>query len=351
MAEGYKKRRPDIMFLNILFCLLVIFIHIASEVVLKAPKDTTLFKVIYVAQKLSSFVVPGFVLLSGVKLFLNYDNKPNYPKYYWSRIKRVVIPYVLWCFIYYAWICYRGNTEFNAGELLLGIFTGNIWAHFYFVVILIQFIILTPLWIKLYNGGNSAVHISYSILLTALSVMFLPSVATTIFPSTPNFDVSACFLRYLAYWTAGCLIGKNYNAFIDYIKGHKISILLRFLIFGAADGYIALVTFGREPVWLELFHMLYAASAILFFYMISQVFSGKGQKLLIPMYFFDRSSYLVYLVHCLIIIIADEWMTAKGITGLNERLSWRAISVYVISILLATIWQMIRLIFVKRKKG
>ena len=94
MSKTARGRKPDIMFLNIVFCLIVIFIHISSEVVTEMPKDTAFFTGVFSAQKLSSFVVQGFLLLSGVKLFLHKGDGIDFARYYASRFFRVILPYV-----------------------------------------------------------------------------------------------------------------------------------------------------------------------------------------------------------------------------------------------------------------
>ncbi len=352
MAEKNTKRKPDIMFLNIIFCLLVMYIHIASEVVLEMPMDTTFFKVVFVTQRLSCFVVPGFIMLSGVKLFLNNKDKINYLKYYASRFYRIFVPYAIWVAVYYLWLSFKGAYDFSLWGLLNGILTGNVWAHFYFVVILMQFIILTPLWMFLYKRGCGEVHIAFSLIITILSSMYLMSVLGRVFPDMPNIDLSNCFLSYMVYWAAGCLIGNNYDGFKRYLKSNKIMITLTFLLCGAMEGGLSILTYRAEPVWTELFKIMYNMSAIIFFYMIAQVFYSKVKVLLKPMAVIDRSSYMIYLTHCLVIVIVNDEMTRRGILDLSTRFGIRAAAVYVITFTVCILWRLLRLCLKgKRKKG
>ena len=351
MPYKNAKRKPDIMFLNIVFCLLVMFIHIASEVVTQMPADSLLFEIVYVAQRLSFFVVPGFILLSGIKLYLNNGEKINYLKYYSSRIYRIFVPYVIWVTIYFIWFCSRGMYEFSVERLLQGIFTGDIWAHFYFVVILMQFIILTPVWRVLYKRGSVAEHMCYSLIITVISLLYLMSVLTTAFPGIPNMDVSKCFLSYLIYWTAGCLIGKNYDAFKNYLRTNKIRITVIFLVCGCIEGYLSYVTRRVSPIWMNLFRMMYNMSAITFFFMIGQVFYTKAKVLLKPMAVIDRSSYMIYLTHCLVIVMVNEEMTRRGISDIGTRFGIRAGAVYIITFAVCIIWRLLRLCFKGKKKN
>lgn len=349
-----KKRKSDIIFLNIVFCLLVIFIHTASEIVSSMPKNTSLFKTVFAIQKMCMFVVPGFILLSGTKMFLRKADNFNLAEYYASRFLRLIVPYVFWSAAYYLYFCYTGAYSFNFKDMAYKIISGNIWAHFYFVIVLIQFELLAPLWIFLYRRGSAAVHVAFAMLVTAICAQYLPSILTTVFPSMPDFNVSNCFLRYQIYWTAGCLIGKNYAEFCSYLKSNKSLILIGYLISAIIYVRLSLFTVGHEPVWMELFNILYTSSAILLFYCIAQAFTGGASKILVPLAPIDRSTYTIYLVHCLIIVLVDRYMTSLGIDNLTDRFALRLAAVYGICLVLCLVWQLIKLPIAKliaRDKG
>ncbi len=345
--SGTHKRKTDIVFLNILFCMLVIFIHLASEIVTKMPKNTLVFKAVFVSHRLSSFVVQGFILLSGVKLFLHKRNDINYFKYYSSRLFRVVIPYMIWVVVYYLYFCSKDYFGFSTTNLINHIIKGDLSAHFYFVIILIQFDILAPLWMALFKRGNAAVHIAFSLIITVVTSQYLMPILTTLFPSIPNINLDNCFLRYQVYWTAGCMIGMHYGEFQNYLKTNKIYITVVFLICAVLNASLTLSTVGHFPAWLDFVHIMYCMAVILFFYMISQAFSGVGGIIMKPLSLVDRSSYSIYLIHCLVLVMTDFAMTDRGISSLTTRFCIRAASVYGISIGICLIWQIVKYPFAK----
>lgn len=347
MSENTHKRKTDIVFLNILFCMLVMFIHVASEIVTKMPKDTYFFRTVFSAHRLSSFVVQGFILLSGVKLFLHKRNGINYFKYYFSRFFRIVIPYIIWVIIYYIYFCSKNYFSFSFSDLMYHIVRGDLSAHFYFVIILVQFDILAPLWMALFKRGNAAVHVAFSLILTVIASQYLMPILTTLFPLMPNINLDNCFLRYQIYWTAGCMIGMHYGEFQNYLKSNKIYIIIVFLLCAAANVSLTLVTVGHFPVWLDFIHIMYCMAAILFFYMVSQLFAGVGGKILKPLSLIDKSSYSIYLIHCLILVMADFAMTDYGIMSLTTRFGIRAAAVYGISIVVCLIWQLVKYPFAR----
>lgn len=350
MSEKSRIRRNDIVFLNIIFCMLVIFIHVASEVVSQMPRNTAFFNIIFSAHRLSSFVVQGFLLLSGVKLFLNRGDSINYLKYYKTRLTRVYIPYVLWVVVYYIYFCAKGYFEPSIRNLFFHIVRGDLSAHFYFVIILFQFDLLVPLWMYLFKRGNAAVHIAFSLILTVICGQFLMPILTTLFPSIPNINFDNLFLRYQIYWTAGCMIGRHYEKFRSYLKSSIPSICITFIVCAALNVALTLSTIGHFPIWLDFIHIMYCISAILFFYMLSQLFSGVAAVVLKPLSAIDKSSYTIYLLHCLVLVIVNDKLTESGVQALDSRFYIRAAAVYGISIGIAFLWQLSKTFFKKLAK-
>ena len=114
-----------------------------------------------------------------------------------------------------------------------------------------------------------------------------------------------------------------------------------FIFCGVLNVALALTTVGHPPVWLEFVHILYCMSAILFMYMAGQLFAGNS--LLKPLSLIDKSSYAIYLIHCLILVMTNHYMDDHGITSLTMRFGIRAAAVYGISIGLCVLWQIIKI--------
>ena len=62
-------RNREISFVNVVLCLLVMWIHICSVAVTGLPKENISFFGVYVPWRLSAFVVQGFIFLSALKYF------------------------------------------------------------------------------------------------------------------------------------------------------------------------------------------------------------------------------------------------------------------------------------------
>lgn len=342
-----KKRRQDISFLNILFCLLVIFIHISSEVVTKMDRGTTMFWTVSVLQKLSSFVVQGFILLSGVKLFLK-GGEIKYGKFYLSRLTHVVIPYIIWVIIYYLYFCSEGYFRFSLSELGRFILIGDISAHFYFVVVIVQFYLLAPLWVMLFKRSNPSVVLVVCLIINTLCGLSLDSILAELFPNISFEHLDLLFPRYIFYWSAGCVIGLHYQEFQNYLRRRWLAITVFFVTCLLIRGWFAIRFINGAPAWMDQIHILYCISAILFFYMLSQLFI-QGGWLLKPLVPVDKSSYSIYLIHCLLIFITNDYMDKNNINDIAVRYGWRALVAYGGSIILSILWFGIKSVYKKRK--
>ncbi len=339
-----KTRRQDIVFLNILFCMLVIFIHISSEVIMEMDRSRPMFWSVMTLSRLSSFVVQGFILLSGVKLFLK-AGKINYGKFYLSRLTSVVLPYIIWIFIYYTYFCAIGYFNFSLTELGRFILVGDLSAHFYFVVVIVQFYLLAPVWMFLFKKANPAVLLSVTLLITVICGLSLDEILATLFPNRTFNHLDILFLRYLFYWTAGCMIGLHYNEFQNYLRRRWLAITILFVGAVVMESWFTIHFAGAGPVWMDQIHILYCICAILFFYMLAQLFADGGAILLKPMAWVDKSTYNIYLIHCLIIFIANGYMDYKGITDVGVRYGYRALIAYCGSIVICLFWQAIKNLF------
>ena len=343
-------RRQDIVFLNIVFCLLVILIHVSSEVITKMSRGETLYWVVLLLSKMSSFVVQGFLLLSGVKLSLKAGNI-HYGKFYLSRLTKVVLPYIIWVFLYYLYFCSKNYFDFSWTELGQFILSGKISAHFYFVVVLIQFYLLAPVWVIFFKKANPCVVLLLSLMITVISGTSLDSILSTLFPDQVFSYLDLLFPRYLVYWVAGCMIGLHYQEFTAYLKKRWISITLLFLVCGGLMGWFTCYFAGDGPDWLDQIHILYCISALLFFYMIAQLFAEGGSVLLKPVSWMNRYTYHIYLIHCLVIVIANDWMTKWGIKDLAVRFGWRMLFAYFGTVLVCVLYDGVKWVLWKLLKN
>lgn len=335
-----SKRKNELSYLNILFCLLVIFIHVTSNPIATLNKTSWQYAVVFFPWRLSAFVVQGFLFLSGLKLFLNHPNGFHYKSLYVSRLKRIFIPYILWVVAYYIYFVRKNYFGFDVNDLLVYICNGTLVSPFYYVIILFQFYILAPLWRRMVCAVSPIFMLVFSTVITILLGQNLPQILAML-----NCDFifqynDRIFTTYLIYWVAGCYAGANYDLFKMALRKNRVFLTVIFVICTALNASFSFISFsGIQYVpWLETIHFCYCISAILFFFSISLAVAEQGRPMCRLLSGIDKASYSIFLFHCFVINIVNDCMTYFHITNVAATYLLRMITVFPITITLCLAW-------------
>lgn len=324
-------KKNEISFLNVLFCLIVIFIHICSEPVLSLAHGTFAHAVTFTLWKLSGFVVQGFVLLGGAKMFLS-KKEESYLSYITARASRIILPYIAAVLVYYLYFVWRNYFGFDVVELAGYILKGDLAAQFYFVIIIVQFYLLKHLWEFFVKKVPALLGILVSLGITVFGVLFFSRVF-----GAYNDRV---FTSYLIYWVLGCYIGKNYERFTTLLKKYKWYAVGLYVIVAAlevASAYFGALSFYAQ----EALHIAYCITAIMFTFAIAGVCADKFMRIKL-FKTINASSYYIYLWHVLIIFMANGVMDKLGIASVGTRFLLRALAAYLLSVLLCGIYGKIK---------
>ena len=306
-----KSRKDELSCLNILLCLMVIFVHAASATVSAMDKNSALYVVLLTLWRMCPCAVQGFIFLAGVKLALSADKPFCYPKYILKRVTRVWLPYALVSVVYFLYLSSIGYMMSDVGFLLRGIAFSEIAGHLYFVIAIMQFYLLAPLWrIIARRLERAEVIIAALIVSYFISQLLGYNLADFLYIFNKDYIFpygDRIFTTYLPYWIAGLAVGRSY----EYIKSAASKKLLPLgIIFAVALFFDALLGYyhnsGRANVyWLETAHTFYAVAAIAFLYAVSV---RLGPKLLsLPgIKYIDRASYSIYLWHPFALYVCDQ---------------------------------------------
>lgn len=99
----------------------------------------------YYINQLVRYCVPGFIMLSGSSLALG-GYRGGVRKFYISRVKKVIVPYVIWFALYFAYANLKSTSpDWSIPAFFSGLFTGSSAPHLYFIVVIAQLYLLYPL--------------------------------------------------------------------------------------------------------------------------------------------------------------------------------------------------------------
>lgn len=286
--------RQEIDLLNIFFCFCVVLIHLFSQELLR-------HKIIFLLQRVLFCSIYGFIFLSGFKNFYSYELK-NCKKYFSSRFKKIVLPYLQAVLVY----CVITGEPSGIQQFLSHLFTGSFAAHFYFVIVILQFYFLTPLFQFL-----SVKYSKKTVLILSLAINLL----TVLLLHKWNF-YTRIFSRYLFCYSIGYYAGKEYSKFTDFLEKNKKKIIVLYLIFLSLELWTSLqMAFYTFPTIIQQFTTtLYMPFSVLFLYWLSLSLTAKYSimdcKLL---KIINKNTYFIYLWHILIINLTEKYSAAAGI--------------------------------------
>ncbi len=340
-----KRKITEISVFEFFLCMFVILIHLLSEGVDTFPKWSFLSVLFYSLTRLMTFAVPAFIFTSSVKLFYKYGGAAHfpYPRFLWDRIRKICFPYFLAIVIYYLVFVYVMHLyEFDLDQLLHFLITGDISAQFYFIVLIIQFYLLMPIWIYISRVKSKLFSALMLLLALAITVFFrmhypYTAVIHKIFPS------------YFVFWISGMYVGLHYEAFEKMIVQNKPVIYVAWLVLAVAHCVLSYMQFGGliayklSPLIVVLFCFFSSFGFYSYARELTISLESRGKGLLTSI---SQASYDIYLIHCLIILVMNWLLTKMEIDNILQRFAITAIVTYFLSIvfcvLQATIYANIR---------
>ena len=330
-----KKRIGELTLLNVLFAMLVIFIHVSSRPLMALRQEGFSYLAVMTLWRLSSFATQGFIFLSGFKLIYNLKDKLELGKFYAGKIKRIFLPYLVWVVIYYLlFVALKFLPEQNhIPAILKHMLLGDLVGHMYFVPVIMQFYLLAPLWIFLRKKVNPAPAIIFSLLIT-LAFSLLPTMlklanSAWIFKGNDRLITS-----YLVFFAVGIYAGGNAEEFADLVKKHFRMITVAFIAVAVVDLVMSYFCYRAiaKIYFLDQVHILYSTVAILFFYGLAGRMQQWSEKKFVRQ--IDGASYYIYLSHCFFIFLINHIMTYLEIYPEKFTYPIRIVVVYSVTILL-----------------
>lgn len=279
------------------------------------------------------FSVPIFFFVSAFGLFINQNlNDPfNYLNFMKRRLRTVLIPYLTWSLIYmvhYTWI--SGDTAIWRQPLLSEYFLFGLASYqLYFLVILLWFYALMPLWRSLVRKTINN-PIRSLVVLLFLQILFNYYSSYLLQPLSPSFYLNLALQYRLSYWVAhyififilGAICAIKYNDFLKIIRNNRAAVttffyltLLGMLIFY----YYLLFVKGYTPEaavntahQLSPVGVLYTFAATLFWFSLFS-FNKISTRLAYIFQNLGNHSYMVYLVHPLVMYYLIIYLTSHNI--------------------------------------
>ena len=282
---------------------------------------------------LTRFSVPIFFFASAFGLFFtqNLTARFNYKDFLVRRLRTVLVPYLVWSIIYmihYTFVS-GDSTIWHPPLLYEFAFFGLASYQLYFLIILLWFYALMPLWRILVSYIIQHPVRNLSIILL-LQILFNYYSSYILHADFSNHYINKLIYHRLSYWIfhylfiflLGAVCAVKYEHFKELIKNHQTAIANFFYLTLAgilSYYYYLLYRLHYTPEaavntahQLSPVGVLYTLSTTLFLFMIfSKEKLPLGIKSILSR--FGEHSYVVYLVHPLVMYYLINYIAGQNL--------------------------------------
>jgi len=144
----------------------VLLLHAATPYVVLYEKIAVFdWQTGIVYNALSRWCVPIFLMISGA-LLLGRKEEPL-GTFFKKRANKILLPFIAWSIIYYAWATYMWNPGYSLKEFLIMFFNNQIYYHLWYFYALIGIYLLAPLF-NIFVNHASKQMIGYVVVLWIL---------------------------------------------------------------------------------------------------------------------------------------------------------------------------------------
>lgn len=284
-----------------------------------------------VIQQLSNFSVPAFLFISG--FFIAYAARGSGPTLSWkivrARITNLLWPYVVWSLANYALSLLLGE-GYPLTEFLRRLAIGNVSMAYFFVPLLCQFYLLSPIVARLAKT-RSCLLLAVSALIQwtvtglrylQVSPVALPDVVRATDAAGPWIFASWTFARWAFYFPFGAVCGFHSKRINLWLGRFKWVLLVAMVVLGAVSVlesealYQATEDYGWARGNLKFSSFLYVMSTILFLLALTRgtiPFTRAIERM-------GTKSYGIYLLHPLVLGLVPKviyhiapWLLASQI--------------------------------------
>lgn len=211
------KKNLALQYMRILGMLGVLGIHVGSLIVEAPAFSKTLFSIYEV---FSRYGIPIFFFISGFGLFAKLDTrKPfDYGGFLRRSCVRLLLIYMFWSGLYFFhYSNFAGCAiSYMLEEYFYALILGYGGFHLYFMLLLIIFYLLMPVWVKLLKRINAAPRLYLPLLLLGqiffnyfMLRYFKYHTGIKFFDNIYNFQLNLIVLYYLSTFMLGAYIGNN----------------------------------------------------------------------------------------------------------------------------------------------
>ena len=127
----------------------VLLIHVMSPIVQNNNLYfTSTWYIALFIDTISKISIPLFFMVSGALLLNPGKSNETYATFFSKRFIRVVVPLLFWSLIYFTWRIFYKGESLNLYDIFIGLMTGQVYFHLWFIYAILGLYIFTPFFRK-----------------------------------------------------------------------------------------------------------------------------------------------------------------------------------------------------------
>lgn len=248
-----------------------------------------------------NFCVATFIFMAA---YFVKQNEVNYSKkdFYKKRIKRLLVPFFIWSFIYSIIWMIRNYEEIQIMGLVKSFLLGTNAPQLYYLIVLLQLTAITPVLIKIVEKRK----VILDIIIFAITPIYTIFVALFQYKFGRIFSYyNIIFVAWITFYYLGLWI-KNKKWDINKMKIRKISIVLIGIVIVFI--MVNMLEYNKGCIYsycatqIKLTNVLYSAIICILIFAISQLSVKRKQPNWL--YALGDLSFGIYLIHYIFILIS-----------------------------------------------
>ncbi|MCD9022300.1 acyltransferase [Cohnella silvisoli] len=328
------ERRAKLLELDLFraICILsVILIHATSFATVKMTENN-LYGVYNFLNIFSKFGVTSFIFLSGFVFFYNYYPQPltaaKFKTFYRNRLLYILVPYFLFSAFYFLLRWYQNKKPWDLSDLLPSfggdLLTGQAYTHLYFIFITIQFYLLFPIVLLLFQRFKWLAASAVILGIVVQWAFFLLNREYWQVPIRGSWS-----LTYFGHYFLGAWLGIHYDRIKSWLIIAKENItrskiILWIIMWGLclSSGFIYVSMFYRAKIYGTRFTNLqydglWDIFTLLFPFLLLQVCFLLGKRIQTT-WWVGRLNHLgvvsfgVFLIHPLVLLVYRKFPVNGG---------------------------------------
>ncbi|MDD3350445.1 MAG: acyltransferase [Eubacteriales bacterium] len=253
------KRLYEIEFLHSIAFIGVVLQHILGAYARRGTSLVGVYELsaIAVVFEIVRFAVPMFIFVSGLLLSYHIESY-HYQRFLKKRVFTILVPYCVWSVAYYLYNLHLAGPLLpfpgSIRELLFLVLTGSAGYHLWYVVMIFQFVLITPLFVRALRflqtksyGSKAWWSICLVFVLGCLLILKMEPLVPrgNLFGDLFAMYRTRLFFSYLLFYGLGCLCGRYYENFCRMLSQKALLFWLLYF-FSFCYGAIKSIAYIRE---------------------------------------------------------------------------------------------------------